>query len=376
MTILIAAGGTGGHLYPAVALAREFQRHDPSTRIVFVGTAKGIETKVLAHEGFPLELITAKPVMGKGLGDALRGLCSVPASLWQSMRLISRYRADLVIGVGGYTSPAMVVAAALKRIARVILEPNAYPGMANIAVGSCAQRVFLGFASAAEKFAKDKVRLFGTPIRQPFLEVLDPSAPVSGTRPRLLIFGGSQGAKAINSAVIDGLAALVQKLPGLSITHQTGEADYARVVEAYRQAGVGAEQAQIAPFLYDMPAVLGAADLVVARAGAMTIAELTACGKSAILIPLPTAIYDHQMKNARAMEAAGGAVVLPQSELTGAQLAESIATLLQQPDRLRAMREKSRAMSRTDAAEKIVHECYALMGMNHDIHRTVGTAGV
>ena len=372
MTILIAAGGTGGHLYPAVALAREFLRRDPSTRIIFVGTVKGIETKVLAHEGFPLELITAKPVMGKGLGEAVRGLLSVPVGLWQSMRLISRHRADLVIGVGGYTSPTMLAAAALKRIARVILEPNAYPGMANIAVGPCAQRVFLAFESAADKFAKAKVRVVGTPIRRNFLEALDRSAPVSGGR-RLLIFGGSQGAKAINSAVLDGLADMARMFPGLSITHQTGEADHARVVAAYRHAGVSAE---VVPFLYDMPTVLRAADLVVARAGAMTIAELTACGKPAILIPLPTAIYDHQMKNARAMEAAGGAVVLPQPELTGAQLAGAVAALLQDSDRLRAMQEKSRAMSRIDAAEKIVHECYALMGVNHDIHRTVGATGV
>jgi len=373
MTILIAAGGTGGHLYPAVALAREFLRRDPSTKIVFVGTAKGIETKVLAHEGFPLELITAKPVMGKGLGGALRGLLSVPIGFWQSMRLISRYRADLVIGVGGYTSPTMLVAAALKGIARVILEPNAYPGMANIAVGPCAQRVFLGFASAAEKFAKDKVRVFGSPIRKPFLDAITTSPSATEGRQRLLIFGGSQGAKAINSAVIDGLGALAQRLPRLSITHQTGEADHARVVEAYREAGV---EAEVVPFLYDMPTVLRAADLVVARAGAMTIAELTACGKPAILIPLPTAIYDHQMKNARAMEAAGGAMVLPQPELTGPQLAGSIAGLLRQPDRLRAMQEKSRAMSRIDAAERIVRECYALMGVNHDNHRTVGATGV
>lgn len=373
MTILIAAGGTGGHLYPAVALAREFLRRDPSTRIVFVGTAKGIETKVLAHEGFPLELITAKPVMGKSLGEAVRGLLSVPAGLWQSMRLISRYRADLVIGVGGYTSPTMLAAAGLKRIARVILEPNAYPGMANIAVGPCAQRVFLAFESAADKFAKAKVRVVGTPIRRHFLEALDRSASAGGGRQRLLIFGGSQGAKAINSAVLDGLAEITRTLPDLSITHQTGEADHARVVAAYRQAGVSAE---VVPFLYDMPTVLRAADLVVARAGAMTIAELTACGKPAVLIPLPTAIYDHQMKNARAMEAAGGALVLPQPELTGAQLAGAVTALLQNPDRLRAMQGKSRAMSRIDAAEKIVHECYSLMGVNDDIHRTVGATGV
>lgn len=373
MTILIAAGGTGGHLYPAVALAREFLRRDPSTKIIFVGTAKGIETKVLAHEGFSLELITAKPVMGKGLWDALRGLLSVPVGLRQSMQLISRHHADLVIGVGGYTSPTMLAAAAMKRIVRVILEPNAYPGMANIAVGPCAQRVFLAFDSAADKFSKAKVRVVGTPIRRNFLDSADQSAPVSVGRQRLLIFGGSQGAKAINSAVIDGLATLAQALPRLSITHQTGEADHARVVEAYRQAGVVAE---VVPFLYDMPTVLRAADLVVARAGAMTIAELTACGKPAILIPLPTAIYDHQMKNARAMEAAGGAMVLPQPELTGGQLAGSITALLQQPDCLRTMQEKSRAMSRIDAAERIVQECYALMGVNHDNHRAVGATGV
>ncbi|MGA6827973.1 undecaprenyldiphospho-muramoylpentapeptide beta-N-acetylglucosaminyltransferase [Nitrospira sp. NS4] len=373
MTIVIAAGGTGGHLYPAVALAREFLRRDPSAKIVFVGTTKGIESKVLAHERFPLELITAKPVMGKGLGEALRGLLSVPIGIWQSWRILGAHKADLVIGVGGYTSPTMLAAAALRGIARVILEPNAYPGMANIAVGPLAQRVFLAFDSAADKFAKSKVRVVGTPIRQDFLrDTTRPEPSATGDPQRLLIFGGSQGAKAINSAVIDSLAPLMQKLPKLSITHQTGEADHARVAEAYRQAGV---QAEVVPFLYDMPRVLRGADLVVARSGAMTIAELTACGKPAILIPLPTAIYNHQMMNARAMEAAGGAVVLPQPELTGAQLARTIADILQQPDRLRRMQDKSRGMRRIEAAETIVRECYALMGVNHDHNRTVGAAG-
>lgn len=374
MTIVIAAGGTGGHLYPAIALAREFLRRDPSATIVFVGTTKGIESRVLAHEGFPLELITAKPVMGKGFADALRGLLAVPAGLWQSWKILGAHRADLVVGVGGYTSPAMLAAAALRGIARVILEPNAYPGMANIAVGPFAQRVFLAFESAAKKFATSKVRVVGTPIRQDFLkDAVRPVAAATGAPKRLLIFGGSQGAKAINSAVIDGLSSLKQALPGLSITHQTGEADHARVVEAYRQVGVSAD---IVPFLYDMPIVLRAADLVVARSGAMTIAELTACGKPAILIPLPTAIYNHQMMNARAMEAVGGAVVLPQPELTGAQLAGAIVDILRQPERLRTMQEKSWGMRRIEAAETIVRECYALMGVNHDINRTVGAAGV
>lgn len=375
MTVVIAAGGTGGHLYPAVALAREFLRRDPSTRILFVGTTRGIESKVLAHEGFELAFITAKPVMGKGLLDVMRGMFSIPAGLWQSLRILQRRRADLVIGVGGYTSPTMLVAAALKGVTRVILEPNAYPGMANKVVAPFAQRIFLAFESAAPSFDRQKVRVVGTPIRQEFL--LQPGqgdASVPGrSGPHLLIFGGSQGAKAINSAILDGLPSFVKHIPGLAITHQTGEADHQRVSAAYQQLGVRAE---VSPFLYDMPKVLQTADLVVARAGAMTIAELTACGKPAILIPLPTAIYDHQMKNARAMEAAGGATVLSQADLTGARLSELIGAILQDPQRLQTMRTKSWEMRRIDAGEVIVRECYALMGVTHDINRTVGAAGV
>ncbi len=157
MTIVIAAGGTGGHLYPAVALAREFLRRDPMTKILFVGTTRGLESKVLAHEGFELALISAKPVMGRGLIDVLKGLCAMPISLWQCGRILSQQQASLVIGVGGYTSPMMVIAAALKGVPRVILEPNAYPGLANQAVGPFVQRVFLAFESAARFFdhAKD-----------------------------------------------------------------------------------------------------------------------------------------------------------------------------------------------------------------------------
>jgi UDP-N-acetylglucosamine--N-acetylmuramyl-(pentapeptide) pyrophosphoryl-undecaprenol N-acetylglucosamine transferase len=374
MTIVIAAGGTGGHLYPAVALAREFQRRNPSTKILFVGTTRGIESKVLAHEGFELALITAKPVMGKGLLDVMQGVLSVPIGFWQALGILNRRRADLVIGVGGYTSPTLLLAAALKGIARVILEPNAYPGMANKVVAPFAQRIFLAFESAASSFDRQKVRVVGTPIRKEFLAQSgrqDASAPAQ-SGPRLLIFGGSQGAKAINSAVLDGLSTLVARFPGLAITHQTGEADYQRVREAYRTLKVNAE---VVPFLYDMPKVLRAADLVVARAGAMTIAELTACGKPAILIPLPTAIYDHQMKNARAMEAAGGATVLPQADLTGERLSDLIGAILQNPQRLQTMRAKSWEMRRIDAGEAIVRECYALMGVTHDINRTVGAAG-
>jgi UDP-N-acetylglucosamine--N-acetylmuramyl-(pentapeptide) pyrophosphoryl-undecaprenol N-acetylglucosamine transferase len=371
MTIVIAAGGTGGHLYPAVALAREFLRRDPTTKVLFVGTARGLESNVLAHEGFDLALISAKPVMGKGLFGAVTGLCAMPVSLWQCLRILRIRRADLVIGVGGYTSPMMLLAAALTGVTRVILEPNANPGMANKAVGPFAQRVFLAFESAADSFTRSKVRVVGTPIRKAFLDGVQQSRGKSGPF-HLLIFGGSQGAKAINTAVLEGLPELMTQLPHLTVTHQTGESDHARIAEAYRRAGIAA---QATPFLYDMPAALRQADLVVARAGAMTVAELTTCGKPAILVPLPSAIYDHQMRNAKVMEAAGAAVVLPQSTLTGSTLARTVATILGDPERVRAMGAASLAMRRTDAAEVIVRECYALMEGHHDVNRSGGEAG-
>lgn len=374
MTIVIAAGGTGGHLYPAVALAREFLRRDPTTTVLFVGTARGLESNVLNHEGFDLALISAKPVMGRGLWGILTGLCAMPVSLGQCLRILKVRRADLVIGVGGYTSPMMILAAALRGVVRVILEPNANPGMANKVVGPLAHRVFLAFESAAESFDHSKVRVVGTPIRKAFLEGCyrgrEKSMPF-----HLLVFGGSQGAKAVNTAVMGALSELMTQLPQLTATHQTGEPDYARVVEAYRLAGIES-RVEAVPFLYDMPAALREADLVIARAGAMTVAELTACGKPAILIPLPSAIYDHQTKNARVMEAAGGAVVLPQSTLTGPALARTVVGILGNPQRLQDMGAASLSMRRIDAAEAIVHECYLLMGGHHDVNHSVGAAGI
>ncbi len=370
MSIVIAAGGTGGHLYPAVALARAFLRRDPRADILFVGTARGIESKVLAHEGFELRLIKAKPVMGRGFVQAAMALLSLPIGIWQSIGILRRRRADLVIGVGGYTSPAVLAAAFLLGIPRVILEPNASPGMANKAVGPLAQRVFLAFESAAGAFAPSKVRVVGTPIRHGFYEAGEGREARGLPRAfRLLIFGGSQGAKAINSAMIEALPDLVDMRERLAVTHQTGDADHARVSAAYQTAGFRAE---VVSFLYDMPRALRAADLVVSRAGAITIAEVTACGKPAILIPLPQAIYNHQARNAQVMESAGAAVVLPQAELTGPKLAQAIKGLLQDPERLSRMSARSLAMGRTDAAAAIVQECYALIGGDHETDRSVG----
>lgn len=374
MTIVIAAGGTGGHLYPAIALAREFLRRDPMTKIVFVGTTRGLESKVLAHEGFQLALISAKPIMGRGLMDILKGLWAMPVSLWQCRNILKATGAGLVIGVGGYTSPMMVMAAALTGVPRVILEPNAHPGLANKVVGPFAQRVFLAFTSAAGSFTAAKVRVVGTPIRKDFLTSMSPSSAENpSSRHHVLVFGGSQGAKAINSAAIEGLVPILRRRPEISVTHQTGELDYGRVKEAYERAGVAVE---VTPFLYDMPTAINAAGVVVARAGAMTVAEVTACGKPAILIPLPTAIYDHQTKNAKVMQDAGAAVVIPQAELSGERLAHAVTGILDDADKRRAMAAASLSLRRMDAAEAIVRECYALIGDQDDVNHSLGAAGV
>jgi len=357
ITIVIAAGGTGGHLYPAVALAREFLRRDRATRILFVGTSRGIEAKVLAHEGFELALISARPVMGRNLFQAALAMLSLPIGIRQSMLLMREWKASLVLGVGGYTSPPVLLAARLLGLPQAILEPNATPGMANKVLAPMAQRVFVNFASAAQHFSPATVRVTGMPVRREFLEGSGQPRGVSDKK-TLLIFGGSQGARAINDAVIAALPYLASCKERLAIVHQTGEAERARVAAAYEQAGV---PAQVTPFLFNMPTVLRGADLVVSRAGAMTVSELTVCGKPAVLIPLPTAIYQHQAHNAQALAEAGGAVVLPQNELTGVKLAEVVTALLGDPERLRAMGERSRTMSKADAAETVVGECLALI---------------
>lgn len=357
--IVFAAGGTGGHLYPAVALAREFVRQDPGSRMLFVGTTRGIESKVLKHEGLELAMIDAQPVMGRGVLRAAGALLSLPRGVRQSVSLLRARRASFVLGVGGYTSPPVLLAARLLGLPRAILEPNAYPGMANRVLGPIADLVFVGFHEAAGHFSTAKVRVAGVPVRRGFTEPSEQDkAGAPGPR-RLLVFGGSQGARAINDAMLAALPHWAGMGGALSIVHQTGEADHARVRAGYEAAGLRAE---VVPFLFDMPAALRAADLVVSRAGAMTLAELTVCGKPAILIPLPQAIHQHQAHNAQALAEAGGAVVVRQDELTGERLSREVAALIRDAGRLREMGERSRGLGKPAAAETIVRECLQLIG--------------
>lgn len=361
----MAAGGTGGHLYPGLSLARELLRREPGSSVLFIGTARGIESKVLPREGFELAMIDAKPVMGRGAAGALAGLLALPRAIGQAKRLLREREAELAIGIGGYTSPPVLAAAALLGVPRTLLEPNAIPGVANRALAPLADRVYLATEAAAGWFNPRKTLVTGTPVRREFYEFSrQPSAvsPEDAARRRgqrtLLVFGGSQGAQAINRLMGEALAELGDWRERLQIIHQTGEADEAAVRRAYEAGGFRAE---VAPFFYDMPAVLRSADLVLARAGAVSLAELAVCGRPAILIPLPGAIHNHQERNARAVEAAGAAAVLIQRETTGAVLARTVRELLGDEARLRGMAERSRALGRPDSAEVIVRDCLDLV---------------
>jgi UDP-N-acetylglucosamine--N-acetylmuramyl-(pentapeptide) pyrophosphoryl-undecaprenol N-acetylglucosamine transferase len=371
MRVIIAAGGTGGHLYPGVALAREFARLEPGSETIFVGTDRGLETKVVPREGFELITITARGVMGRGMWGAVQGLAAVPVGLLQCLAICRQRRPDLAIGIGGYTSPPLVLAAFLLGIKRAILEPNVHPGVANRVLSPFADLIFVSFAATAPFFANGKTRIVGTPIRREFLEspILAgegpadaPPAPTAGSETRgftILVLGGSQGARSINRAMIAALPALAAAHAGLSLIHQTGERDLEEVAAAYR--AYSSIQAEVVPFLFDVPRAFRQADLIVSRSGATTVAEITACGKPAILIPFPHAIHGHQDRNARILEQAGAATVILDDGLTGEMLAAAITTLFANPGRLAEMGRCSKGLGRADSAERVVMACRDLV---------------
>jgi len=361
MRVMIAAGGTGGHLYPGVALAREFERQAPGSETIFIGTTRGLETKVVPRERFELMTIEAQGVMGKGWWGAVRGLAVVPLGLVQCLAICRQRRPDLAIGLGGYTSPPLILAALLLGIRRVILEPNVHPGMANRVLSPVANLIFVSFAETARYFRTSKTRVVGTPIRREFLEAGAEARRVEGTRGfTLLVLGGSQGARSINRAMVAALPALAAAHPSLRVIHQTGERDYEEVAAAYRKLSPP-DQMEVVPFLFDIPRAFRQADLVVSRSGAMTVAEITVSGKPAILIPFPHAVQGHQERNARVLERAGAAQVIADARLSGEVLAGAIAASLANPNRLSEMGRSSKALGQADAAEQVVAACRELI---------------
>jgi UDP-N-acetylglucosamine--N-acetylmuramyl-(pentapeptide) pyrophosphoryl-undecaprenol N-acetylglucosamine transferase len=358
LRIVIAGGGTGGHLYPGIAVARELLGRQPTAVISFAGTANGIEARVVPREGFALDLIRSGGLKGKSPIDRARGAALVPIGLADAWRIVTARRPSLVIGVGGYSSGPVVLVAALRGVPTMVLEQNAVPGLTNKLLARYVQAAAVSYEST-RRFFGSKAFVSGNPVRPEFLDTAgSKESSRDATTTRLLVFGGSQGAHAINMAMVEAAAGLAANGPHLRITHQTGERDVAMVRAAYTQARLAAD---VEPFLDDMGRQLGRADVVVCRAGATTLAEITAAGKAAILIPLPTATDDHQRKNAEALVATGAADLLLQRDLNGRVLAERILALAGDGPRRERMANAARALARPDAARVIVDRALELV---------------
>jgi UDP-N-acetylglucosamine--N-acetylmuramyl-(pentapeptide) pyrophosphoryl-undecaprenol N-acetylglucosamine transferase len=352
MRVILAGGGTGGHLFPGVAVAREFQRRDAMTKILFVGTDKGIETRVLPREGFALETITVKGLKGRGFRGVCDALYGIPAGVLQSLGVVKRFRPDCIVGLGGYASGPLLVAGKLRGIRCAIMEQNLRPGFTNKMLARFVDKIFTSYRESASYLPSEKVLETGNPVRWQRL----PDAP-KGDKFTLLIFGGSAGAHRVNIAVLEGLKQMTDLASQLRIVHQTGAADFPAISKAYQALPF---EAEALPFIEKMDDAYARADLVLCRAGATTVAELTAFGKAAILIPYPYAIYDHQRWNAQALADKGAAEMILERELTGAVLAQRVRAYLTDQGQIEAMAKAARAMGRPEAAARIVDECYAL----------------
>jgi UDP-N-acetylglucosamine--N-acetylmuramyl-(pentapeptide) pyrophosphoryl-undecaprenol N-acetylglucosamine transferase len=344
-TVLVAAGGTGGHLFPGIAVADELRRRDPALRVVFVGTPRGLESRLLPRAGYELALLPILPLNGVGTARALLGLLALPGALARAVALVRRLRPEAVLGVGGYAGGPVVLVAALMGVRTVILEPNAKPGFTNRVL-----RPFVDMAACAWEEARvvygSKGVLTGNPVRSGFSKL---PRKVHGAPFSVLVFGGSQGSRVLNEAML----AALPHLPGpemLGIVHQTGAAAQPTVAAGYLQKG---RPAEVIAFLDDMEARFGAADLVVSRSGATTCAELAVAGKASVLVPFAASADDHQRLNAQARQQAGAALMLEERALSGESLAGAIRSLIQEPERLLAMEVASVGLGRADAATRV-----------------------
>jgi UDP-N-acetylglucosamine--N-acetylmuramyl-(pentapeptide) pyrophosphoryl-undecaprenol N-acetylglucosamine transferase len=358
MRVMIAGGGTGGHVYPGIALAREFQRQTIGTEILFVGTEKGLEARVLPREGFQLGTIRVRGLIGKGWARGLSTLLRIPISCWDAARMISRFKPDLIIGSGGYASGPVILMAWLMRKKRVILEINLMPGFTNRFLSPLSDLVVVAWEGSKAYLSGKRIRLLGSPVRRELIAA-GSGPPSNTTKKTVVLLGGSQGAHALNIAMLEAIDHFGFFTDEIEIIHQTGREDYDSVREAYAKKGI---RARVELFIEDMGAVYRQATVLISRAGATTVAEITACGKPSILIPFPHAAGGHQELNARALEAEGAALMVLQEDLSGPLLAQLIIDLLRDTEKLERMSQASRRIGRPDAAEKIVEACLELVG--------------
>ena len=348
MKLMIAAGGTGGHIYPGIAVAKELLRRDASSEILFVGTSRGLETRIVPDNGFQLALIHSAGLKSVGVKGLVKGVSVLPQSFIEARRLLREFRPAAVVGAGGYVSGPVLLMASVMGIPTLVMDSNALPGFTNRQLARFVDRAALTFDEAMPYFGK-KGTVTGNPVRKEFFE-LKPKP--RSTRTSLLIFGGSQGARAINNTMVESLDLLERRKDGLHIVHQTGEADYENVRKAYSEKHW--ESVDVRPYISDMVHEFENADIIICRAGATTCAELTAAGKAAIMVPLPTAADDHQRKNAEALERAGAARMILQADLTPEMLASEIADLADSPEKITEMECAARQLARQDAAEATV----------------------
>lgn len=355
-TFLLAAGGTGGHVTPALEAARELSAR--GHRCVFVGTPRGVESRLVPRAGFELELLRTGPWNEVSLARKLRTLAMAPRALLSAAAIFDRHAPAAVFSVGGYASAPTIVVALARGVPLALLEPNAMPGLANRWAGPFADWAFVGFPQAARSFQSGKCEVIGIPVREEFFRL---TKSKRGEPPTLLITGGSQGAGRLNRAAAEALKiwAAAGRLRELRILHQTGTRDYEEVAEAYRIAGA---QAEVRPFWDEMPRAFAQADLVVSRAGASAVGELCAAAKASILVPYPFAADQHQLRNARAMEQAGAARVELDAELDGRRLSEQVDRLFAEPGLIERMERAAAAMARPDASRRVAERMERLAG--------------
>jgi UDP-N-acetylglucosamine--N-acetylmuramyl-(pentapeptide) pyrophosphoryl-undecaprenol N-acetylglucosamine transferase len=344
MRVILAGGGTGGHVIPALAIAQEL-RSQYQAVILFVGTQRGIETRLVPAAGFALHLIQVGALNRVDFATRLKTLLDLPRAIAQSASLIREFHPDVMIGVGGYASGPAMLAAGMMNVPTVAFEPNVVPGFSNRVVAPMVRAAAVHFEATQHYFRNAQVT--GVPVRREFFRV--PPRP-KDARPTLLVFGGSQGAHAINHAVLEALPQLVEAVPSIHVIHQTGEKDYAEAQAAYLRTMASAE---ISPFIDDMPGAFARADLLLCRSGASTVAEITAASKPAIFVPLPTAADDHQRHNAATLTEAGAGRLLPQAELSSDRLVHEIAGLLLDRPRLAAMSLAAGRFAHPNAAAEI-----------------------
>jgi len=355
MRAILAGGGTGGHVIPALAIADELKKNYGAESL-FIGTARGIENRLVPAAGYPLQLVRVGALKNVSLMTRAKTAFDLPRALWDASRMLNEFAPDVVIGVGGYASGPAMLAAVVKHIPTLAFEPNVVPGFANRIVARFVSGAAVHFEETAKYFRHAEVT--GVPVRRAFFEI--PVNRGAAAPPTLLVFGGSQGAHAINEAMIRCLPELQRQAPGIHIIHQTGERDYNDALAAYQSLG---ESAEVFKFIQDMPAAFARADLVVCRSGASTVAEITAAGKPAIFVPFPRAADDHQRINAEALAREGAAVVVEELKLDGVWLAETVAALLGDPRRLEQMSAAARALAHPNAARDIAAMAARLAGM-------------